>query len=418
MPTTLENLVAAVGADPGLRAQTSAADIRGGLAAATTLNRVLLEAIAASGVNDDGLLTGADMEQVSHAVFRNPAAWQQFILGHGNDNGSVETGFHLVQNDGGSMQFKGRNFINTVADAIYHYGFDVANGRYVNEDGASNETTADVAGWLNFFLNGVNVVHGSEGADTLGSGSYSSYFKSARNETFLAGGGNDRVWASDGNDTVRAGTGKDTAGGGDGRDTLFGESGDDTLWGDDGGDWLYGGLGDDVQGAGNGKDRLYGGEGNDRMHGDRGKDRLSGDAGNDTLYGGDGADRLEGGDGTDSLYAGEGRDVLTGGGGLDRFYLWENKRGTDTLVFRAGDSGMTADTIDVVEGFRSGSDKIDLRAYGPMALAQLDYLGGGQASCYYDGTYLRIDGNGDGATDMMVSFRWVSTMAAEDFLFG
>jgi len=110
--------------------------------------------------------------------------------------------------------------------------------------------------------------------------------------------------------------------------------------------------------------------------------------------------------------------VLTGGGGLDRFYLWENKRGTDTLVFRAGDSGMTADTIDVVEGFRSGSDKIDLRAYGPMALAQLDYLGGGQASCYYDGTYLRIDGNGDGATDMMVSFRWVSTMAAEDFLFG
>ena len=58
------------------------------------------------------------------------------------------------------------------------------NGRYFNEDGNDNELTADVAGWLNYFLNGVNVVHGSGLSDEPGTGTYSNCFAIARNETF------------------------------------------------------------------------------------------------------------------------------------------------------------------------------------------------------------------------------------------
>lgn len=83
------------------------------------------------------------------------------------------------------------------------------NGRYFNEDGNDNELTADVTGWLSYFLNGVNVVHGSGLNDELGTGTYSNYFDKARNETFLAGAGNDKIWAGDGDDKVMGGIGAD-----------------------------------------------------------------------------------------------------------------------------------------------------------------------------------------------------------------
>lgn len=183
------------------------------------------------------------------------------------------------------------------------------NGRYFNEDGNDNELTADVAGWLNYFLNGVNVVHGSGLSDEPGTGTYSNCFAIARNETFLAGAGNDKIWSGDGDDKVM------------------------------------------------------------------------------------------------------------GGIGADKIYLWENAKVADTLIFAVGESGKTWPTMDSVEGFQSGVDKIDLRAMGAMTFADLDYVAGGKKSCYYDGHFLRIDYTGDGATDMMVEFKYLAGLAANDFVF-
>ena len=399
MPANLTSLNAAISADPGLRAGTPVAQINLGLAAATSLNSVLLQAIASTKVNDDGLISEADMQTISTAVFNNPAWWQGFILGHGNDNGTIETGFHYVQGDGGSLIFQGRNFIDTVADAIYHYGFDIQNGRYFNEDGNDNELTADVAGWLNYFLNGVNVVHGSGLNDELGSGEYSAYFAAARSETFLAGAGNDKIWAGDGNDKVMGGTGNDISGGGTGNDFMYGEVGNDTMWGDDGNDQLFGGDGNDGLSGGKHNDRLFGGNADDALMGEDGQDLIFGEAGNDKLYGG------------------EGMDALRGGLGADRLYLWENLKMVDTIAFAAGDSGKTWATMDSVEGFQSGMDKIDLRSMGMMTFEELDYTAGGNRSCYYDGRFLRVDYTGDGATDMMVEFKYLGDLNAGDFLF-
>ncbi|ODN70028.1 Poly(beta-D-mannuronate) C5 epimerase 1 [Methylobrevis pamukkalensis] len=125
-------------------------------------------------------------------------------------------------------------------------------------------------------------------------------------------------------------TGNDLANTLDGRigaDTLIGRGGNDLLEGGEGHDQLFGGLGRDV---------LYGGNGNDLVRGD---------IGNDRLFGGDGDDDLRGGDGNDVLRGGNGTDTLTGGDGAD------------TFVFS---TSLSADNVDLVTDFVSGSDRIAL----------------------------------------------------------
>lgn len=469
MPPTLDRLQTALALDPGLVANVSPAERAAGLAAASALNAQLLRIIAGLNLNADGIIRPEELLAITAAIQGNPAEYAEFLEQHGDDEGNVETAFHLLQNDGGTLMFRGRKFVDTVADAIYHYGFDIIDGRYVNEDGNANETTRDVAGWLNFFMNGVSTVFGTDAAETLHSGDYSSQLAAARNETFWAGGGDDSIWADIGHDRVWAGTGNDVSGGGDGNDTLMGETGDDTLWGETGNDSLDGGAGHDRLGGGDGNDNLTGGdghdtlygeagndslranagndvsgggegndslqgglgndtiyadEGNDRafgedgddqLHGSDGTDYLIGGAGNDGLHGGDHRDTLSGGDGNDTIRGGEAGDVLLGGKGQDLFTLWESVEARDVLVFSEGDSGRTRATIDRVEGFQAGIDKINLRSFGSMTFEDIDFSGAG-ASAYYDGRYLRIDVNGDRAVDMMVEFAWVDALTATDFL--
>lgn len=453
MALSLSSLRTALTLDADLLDNITEIELAKGLTAVDTLSQILLQVIETSHLNDDGLITAADMQAVSDAVRANPALYQQFLTAHGDDEWRSETGYHLLQNDGASLMFQGRNLVDTVVDAIFHYGFSYADGRFVNEDGDANEEVADVAGWLNFFLNGVNVVHGTDGADDLSSGYYSPEMAAAANETWYAGAGDDHIWADRGNDTVWAGTGNDQSGGGYGNDVLNGEAGDDSLWGEQGHDRIDGGEGNDVVGGGTGRDTVLGGAGDDEIYGEGGNDNLNGEAGNDVLYGGtendtlngssgddtlggdvgndllcggsgndelhgqDDNDYLKGNDGNDSLSGGEGSDKLEGGAGADRFYLWESEQSVDTLVFHAGDSGKTRATIDEVQGFDVLIDKIDLRDFAGMTFEDLDYTGEGVASCYYDGRYLRVDGTGDGRTDMIIAMKWTDELTVDNFLF-
>jgi Ca2+-binding RTX toxin-like protein len=181
------------------------------------------------------------------------------------------------------------------------------------------------------------------------------------------------------------------------------------MQGDGGADLIYGDMGND---------KVFGGDGGDKVHGQDGNDRVYGGAGGDEMSGGNGNDRLFGGYGSDTMSAGNGRDVLQGGNGRDLLMLWEDSDAVDTIVFTPGSSGKTASTMDRVENFKSGSDKIDMSAFGDMVFKWLDFAGGGKASCYYDGNFLRIDSSGDGATDMMIQFAWVEALRPGDFIFG
>ncbi len=316
--TAMESILTYVERDPGIQKNVSNADIAGGVAGGRMMNNAIGAAIEATGVNNDGRITSGDIKKISDHIRANPALYGEFVIGHGDDEGNDETGFHLVQSDGGTLQFQGRDYVDTVADAIYHVGFRYREGRILNEDGNDNETLVDIAGWLNYFVNGQNRVYGSSNSETLHSGDYSNAFAAARNEIFTAGAGADKVWAGDGDDIVWAGLGHDKVGGGDGHDTIDGAGGNDHLYGEGGRDKITGGIGEDRIGGGYGADRLYGGKDMDHIYGEGGNDRLEGGAGRDKLGGGDGDDSLKGEDGNDTLYGDDGFDTIFGGAGDDR----------------------------------------------------------------------------------------------------
>jgi Ca2+-binding RTX toxin-like protein len=176
-------------------------------------------------------------------------------------------------------------------------------------------------------------------------------------------------------------------------------------------------AGNDLIYCGVGNDQAYGGADSDRIRGDAGNDSLYGDAGADSLSGADGRDWLFGDAGNDTLSGGEGADTIRGGTGADYITLWESSQSRDMVIFKSGDSGKSATTIDHVEGFESGIDNIDLRSFDKMIFEDLDYRGGGKASCYFDGQALRIDGDGDAITDMIIDFAYVDDLVKSDFLF-
>lgn len=332
MPTTetlMEKILTHTARDPGLQANNTNTQIADGLDGGRMMNGAIGTAIDETGVNDDGIITERDLEIVSDHIRANPALYGAFVLGHGDDTGEEETGFHLVQGNDGSLKFQGRDFIDTVADAIYHIGFRYADGRLRNEDGNANEQVADVAGWLNYYVNGENRVFGTQKSETLHSGKYSAQLAAARDEIFTAGGGHDRIWADKGDDVIYAGWGNDQMGGGEGNDLIMAGTGDDKAYGDTGRDTIYGEDGDDMLGgdeghdalyAGNGNDRAYGGSGHDLIRGGAGRDDLGGSDGDDTLYGEDGHDKLHGSEGRDRLFGGAADDTLYGGEMGDRLY--------------------------------------------------------------------------------------------------
>ncbi|WP_172839354.1 calcium-binding protein [Tateyamaria omphalii] len=333
-PLSLETIAELTEVDPGLLANVIPSEIKAGADAARQMNDVITQAMAATGVNQDGKLSPDDLAVLSAHIRANPALYAAFIEGHGDDEGNLETGFHLVQGDGGAYIFQGRNFIDTVADAIYHVGFAIVDGRFQNEDGNANETVEDVAGWMNYFVNGENRVYGTDEGETLHSGHYSFDLVDAESEIFEAGGGDDRIWAGVGDDWVYAGCGNDRSGGGEGNDRLFGQTGNDHLNGDEGSDKLDGGSGDDTLGGGTGVDHLLGGAGEDRLYGDGGRDRLRGGDDNDTLSGGTGNDTLWGDGGDDHTWGGDGNDVIYGGAGNDRA---DGGLGNDRIFLSTGD---------------------------------------------------------------------------------
>ncbi|MFX8059757.1 hypothetical protein ABTK63_20805, partial [Acinetobacter baumannii] len=76
--------------------------------------KIIVEAIRATGVANDGNVTAQDLVDVNHWIRANKLA--QWTALHGDDEGGVEIGFHNVQGDGGRGYFDGQRTVDTVAD--------------------------------------------------------------------------------------------------------------------------------------------------------------------------------------------------------------------------------------------------------------------------------------------------------------
>jgi Ca2+-binding RTX toxin-like protein len=193
------------------------------------------------------------------------------------------------------------------------------------------------------------------------------------------------------NEKLTGATGNDILSGGDGNDKLIGLAGNDTLDGGNGNDMLIGGAGDDTLIGGAGNDTanytdatggvtvslaLAGvqatGFGNDTLSG---IENLNGSSFSDTLTGDTAANILSSGAGDDILNGGAGADTLLGGSGADKF-LFDHGTGQDTV----GD-------------FVSGTDKLDLSAFGFASFSAV------QAATHDVGGNAVIDlGGGDSVT--------------------
>ncbi|MBK9082494.1 MAG: hypothetical protein IPL88_10645 [Rhizobiales bacterium] len=147
--TGLDATIRVIGEDQGLAHRVSRADIAAG-AAAAAINGMIVEAIRATGAANDGVLTTAEVYDLSTYIRAHHYA--AFLAAHGDDETGVETGYHLVQNDGATTRLYGENAINTVFDGIYHIGFETEWDRFLNEDGNANARVETVAYWLNDLL--------------------------------------------------------------------------------------------------------------------------------------------------------------------------------------------------------------------------------------------------------------------------
>jgi Ca2+-binding RTX toxin-like protein len=378
--TGLDWITDSIKSDTGLASKTAAADINGGARAADGLNNLIVDGIRTLGVDQDGELSVEDILAVNAWIRQDTDRFARFVELHGDDENGIETGFHLVQGDGGTLKYHCEQLINTVADGIYHIGFAVEGERFLNEDGDANAEVADVATWLNSFYLGRSIILDSDSGNKV---------KGTNDADVLYGrGGDDSLFGNDGDDRLDCGDGCDVADGGFGNDELIGAAGGDTL---------------------------RGAQGDDRLDGGEGCDTMNGGAGNDVLLGGADADKLAGSDGNDSLADGLGCDTLAGGGGNDLF------------VF---DTAPAVGNVDRVSDFQVGADKFVLSTQmftalgGGDILASAEFVYGRQAldaddhiiydklrgSIYYD-----ADGVG-GVDQVLIATTNKVALTAADFL--
>jgi hypothetical protein len=160
--TGLDQLVQIITDDAGLTRKIANSEIFEGATSANAMNGIIVEAIRATGAADaedlSGVVDGSANVYITAQEVRDLNAYirgnylKDWVDLHGDDEDCVETGFHRVQNDGATTKLFDLNAVNTVADGIYHLGFEICGGRLLNEDGAKNASLDSVADWLEGLL--------------------------------------------------------------------------------------------------------------------------------------------------------------------------------------------------------------------------------------------------------------------------
>ena len=147
----LDMLINVILTDRGLLRKVPTSDLRAGATSANNMNHLIVEAIKAEGLGNDKKLTTADIRTINnYLVYNHAEKWAEL---HGDDEDGEETGYHRIQNDGAKTRMYADNVMNTIADGIYHLGFETnRKDRLLNEDGNANQRFEKVAWWLNSSL--------------------------------------------------------------------------------------------------------------------------------------------------------------------------------------------------------------------------------------------------------------------------
>jgi len=294
----------------------------------------------------------------------------------------------------------GQNVVNSQGDDTISAG---AGSDTIEATGSSTSVTGGTGSLVLVASGGASTVSGGSGADTVFAGDGGSIQGgSAGGNLLVATGGATTLVGGGSGDTEVAGGGSSTlvlqpdgtAFGGGGTTTVFG-AGADIMVGGTGSTVLVGSSGTgNAMFAGAGNTTMFGGTGNDTMVGGTGQTVMVLGNGNDLLAGGPGSVTVFGGGGNDTTFA-------TGGGTL---YLMAGS-GNNQVVLGAGATNVTAgsgpDTfdvsngkaggVDVINGFKVGTDQLNLFGY-TAANAQPQFSGGNAIFTLSDGTRITLVG--------------------------
>ncbi|HEY0044314.1 MAG TPA: calcium-binding protein [Allosphingosinicella sp.] len=248
---------------------------------------------------------------------------------------------------------------------------------------------------------------------------------------------------------------------------IIANNGNNALTGDGGNDYLVGLDGADLLNGGTGLDVMEGGAGNDIYYVDNAGDvvRESAGGGQDAVYvtasytlpagshvellgtadftstaainltgnelvndivGNQGANVLSGGGGSDGLRGLQGDDTLIGGTGAD---ILEGGQGADIFRYTALSDSRSAEGVDVLADFTTGTDKIDLSGIdantptaGDDAFTSIgtDAFSGKAGELRWTSvqqtTFVYADTDGDMIADFQISVN-AGTIASGDFIF-
>ncbi|WP_119681650.1 tandem-95 repeat protein [Indioceanicola profundi] len=137
------------------------------------------------------------------------------------------------------------------------------------------------------------------------------------------------------------------------------------------------------------------------------------------VEGGNGKDTIYGTDLSETIKAGNGDDLVIGGGGAD---VQSGGRGKDTFTYKtAADSVNEEGRHDLITDFNAREgDRIDLSALGKIGWGGQAALGGGTPSAWYSATgstaSLFVDLDGNGAADMRIDLKGVTSIAQSDLI--
>ena len=252
--------------------------------------------------------------------------------------------------------------------------------------GSGNDTINPGGGKNDILLGSGKTVMQSTGDDTVSASGGQATIAAIGKTSDLIYGGNQLfyVGTQGGSATVFGGTGSDTFFGGKGPDLVQGGTGGDNfLFAGTGSATLFGGgSGDQLFTAGSDAQALHAGAGNETLNGVFGM-------GADTFYGGSGATQIHGGTGNDTFVAGSGSATVSA------------PLGQNVFLFNHGQAGGT----ELIQGFASGQDTIDLQGYGKNqvsnALKHQQVAGGSTTITLSDNT--------------KITFADVSNLKASDF---
>lgn len=148
--TGLDRAIDLIAGDYGLNMGLSGSAIREGAAAADAMNGMIVSAIKALGLANDGEITVSDIYSLNSYLRSN--GYSKFTTLYGTEKAGVESGFQRISGEGAVTRLFGEAGVDRVLEGVYELAFEIKDGHLTSPRNYWGPGVDDVAHWLNTLL--------------------------------------------------------------------------------------------------------------------------------------------------------------------------------------------------------------------------------------------------------------------------